>query len=53
MDHPEKPRHLTRATHQRPARHTQAVFGRRGLMTLAAGAGVAAIGTAGRGLFLP
>ncbi len=53
MDHPEKPRNLTRATHQRPARHTQAVFGRRGLMTLAAGAGVAAIGTAGRGLFLP
>lgn len=29
------------------------MIGRRSLMTLAAGAGVAAIGTAGRGLFLP
>src|SRR4051812_49904785 len=34
-------------------RRAQPVIGRRSLMTLAAGAGVAAIGTAGRGVFLP
>src|SRR3954469_21283848 len=34
-------------------RRAQPVIGRRSLMPLAAGAGVAAIGTAGRGLFLP
>ena len=34
-------------------RRAQPVIGRRSLMTLAAGAGVAAIGTAGRGMFLP
>src|SRR3954454_12873142 len=34
-------------------RRAQPVIGRRSLMALAAGAGVAAIGTAGRGVFLP
>src|SRR5215217_307877 len=34
-------------------RRAQPVIGRRGFMTVAAGAGVAAIGTAGRGMFLP
>jgi FtsP/CotA-like multicopper oxidase with cupredoxin domain len=53
MDRSSNPLNLTRPDRNRRARHAQPVIGRRGLMTLAAGAGVAAIGTAGRGLFLP
>src|SRR3954454_15201401 len=43
----------TQSSSTRRARHAQPVIGRRGFMTLAAGAGAAVLGTAGRGLFLP
>src|SRR4051812_50195416 len=43
----------TQSGSTRRARRAQPVIGRRGFMTLAAGAGAAVLGTAGRGLFLP
>ncbi len=43
----------THADRTRQAQQRQHVIGRRGLMKLTAGAGVAAIGVAGRGLILP
>src|SRR3954453_13795450 len=43
----------TRSSRTRHASVLQPVMGRRGLMKLAAGAGVASIGVAGRGLILP
>src|SRR3954466_15709656 len=50
LPHPDKRTQSDATGHVRRA---QPVIGRRSLMTLAAGAGVVAIGTAGRGVFLP
>src|SRR5918997_6425706 len=53
MDRSPHPSTRTQSDATVRVRRAQPVVGRRSLMTLAAGAGVAAIGTAGRGLFLP
>ena len=53
MDRSSQPTNRTPSDAFGGVRRAQPMIGRRGLMTLAAGAGVAAIGTAGRGLFLP
>ena len=53
MDRSPHPIVTTHADRTRQAQQRQHVIGRRGLMKLAAGAGVAAIGVAGRGLILP
>src|SRR5215212_6799541 len=53
MDRSPQPVKRTQLDATDRVRRAQPVIGRRGFMTLAAGAGVAAIGTAGRGLFLP
>jgi suppressor of ftsI len=47
------PNMTARPDRSRRARHPQQLFGRRGLIKLATGAGVATIGVAGRGLILP
>ena len=53
MDRSPHPIVTTHADRTRQAQQRQHVIGRRGLMKLAAGAGVATIGVAGRGLILP
>src|SRR5215212_1108227 len=53
MDRSPQPVKRTQLDATDRVRRAQPVIGRRGLMTLAAGAGIAAIGTAGRGVFLP
>src|SRR5688572_3737782 len=53
MDRSPHPSTRTQSDVTGRVRRAQLVIGRRSLMTLAAGAGVAAIGTAGRGVFLP
>ena len=53
MDRSPHPLMTTHAGCSPQARQPQPVIGRRGLMKLASGAGVAAIGVAGRGLILP
>jgi suppressor of ftsI len=53
MDRSPHPHVTTHADHTQRVRQPQSAIGRRGLMKVAAGAGVAAIGVAGRGLILP
>ena len=53
MDRSPHPIVTTHADRTRQAQQRQHVIGRRGLMKLAAGAGVATMGVAGRGLILP
>ena len=53
MDRSSNPIVTTHADRSRQAQQRQHLIGRRGLMKLAAGAGVATIGVAGRGLILP
>src|SRR5687768_5791885 len=53
MDRSSNPIVTTPADRTRQAQQRQHVIGRRGLMKLAAGAGVATMGVAGRGLILP
>src|SRR5215217_8925312 len=53
MDRSPNPIVTTHADRSRQARQRQHLIGRRSLMKLAAGAGVATIGVAGRGLILP
>src|SRR5918993_423835 len=53
MDRSSNPIVTTHADRTRQAQQRQHVIGRRGLMKLAAGAGVATMGVAGRGLILP
>jgi suppressor of ftsI len=53
MDQSSQPIVTAHAARTRQAQQKQHVIGRRGLMKLAAGAGVATIGVAGRGLILP
>ncbi len=47
----DRPHHVVTTQAQRPRQHHR--IGRRGLMKLAAGVGVATMGVAGRGLILP
>ena len=53
MDRSSHPLVTTHADRSRRAQQGQHVIGRRSLMKLAAGAGVATMGVAGRGLILP
>lgn len=53
MDRSPHPLETPRADRARRVRHSPPVIGRRSFAKLAAGAGVAAIGVAGRGLILP
>jgi FtsP/CotA-like multicopper oxidase with cupredoxin domain len=53
MDRSSNPIVTTHATRTLQSQQRQHLIGRRGLMKLAAGTGVAAIGVAGRGLILP
>ena len=53
MDRSSNPIVTTHVDRTRQAQQKQHVIGRRGLMKLAAGAGVATMGVAGRGLILP
>ena len=53
MDHAPHPNVTTHADRMHRTRDSRPAIGRRALMKLTAGAGVAAIGVAGRGLILP
>jgi len=53
MDRQPHPLIANTGSRTRPARHPRAAIGRRDLLKLTAGAGVAAFGVAGRGLVLP